>query len=120
MKLPMKHRSLRLAVVASFAALLTLAAATPIAAQQAADSGATAADSGAAASGAQAGAASATAPGPRLPQWLPSFEPSLAERSNTLRLLAPAPAPAPANHTFVISTLALVIIVVIATILVVK
>jgi hypothetical protein len=61
MKLPMKHRSLRFAVVASVAALLTVAAATPGAAQQAADSGRTVE-----ASAVQSGSASAPLPGPRL------------------------------------------------------
>jgi hypothetical protein len=42
MKLQMKYRTSRLVVVASFAAVLTAAGATPTAAQQVADSGATA------------------------------------------------------------------------------
>ncbi len=99
------------------AAVLSAAAATPTAAQQAsqpavqqpASSGVTGE-----ACAAQVGAPSAPLPGPRLqPEWA-RVEPAIADRSTT-----PRPVPPAGNHTIVISTLALVLIVVIATILVV-
>jgi hypothetical protein len=106
MKLPVKFG---LAVVVSLV-LLTVAAATPTAAQQAASP-----EAPAETSAVQAGSPSAPLLGPRLPPEMRGLEPStIGDRSVT----AP-PVAAARSNTIVISTLSLVLIAVIVTILVV-
>jgi len=137
MRWPLKHRPFRFAVGASFAALLTVAAAGPTVAQQADSSKSTAqADSGLrqthASSAAElaaliltsrqstTGAAQTTSPssplpGPRLQPEIRGVEPNIAQPEAFGQ-----PAPAGRNHTIILSTLAIVLIAVIVTILVVK
>jgi hypothetical protein len=102
---------LALVLVAGF----SVAAATPLAAQQEVQQEGQQAASATveAPSAAPVGAPVAPLPGPRLsPEW-PRVQPSAAERNATAR---PAP---PAQNTIVISTLALVVIVVLAVLLLV-
>ncbi len=137
MRFPLKHRPFRFAVAASCAALLTLAAASPTVAQQAASSKTTAqADSGLQqtqpsnaaqlaaliltslpSTTAEAQTASPSAPlrGPRLQPEVRGIEPIIAQPDALAR-----PAAMAKNNTIVISTLAIVLIAVIVTILVVK
>jgi hypothetical protein len=130
MKLGLRYRPLRPALVASFAVLLTVAAASPTVAQQTAGSWTTAAaDSGvrripaalnltavpSTAAATPTTAQQSVLPGPSLRPVVRGVEPRIAQPNALVR----SPAPAQKN-TIVISTLALVLIAVIVTILVIK
>jgi disulfide bond formation protein DsbB len=110
----MMHRSSTAGLVALIlVTVLSAAAATPTAAQEAAQQAPGSVATVEEASTVPVAAPSAPLPGPRLsPEW-PRVQPSAAERHATAR---PVP---PAQNTIVISTLALVVIVVLAVLLLV-
>jgi hypothetical protein len=137
MRFPLKHRPFRFAVGASFAALLTIVAASTAVAQQADSAKTTAqADSSlqrthvssaaelaaliltslpSTTGAAQPASPSAPLRGPRLQPEVRGVEPGIAQPDALAQ-----PAAMGSNHTIVISTLAIVLIAVIVTILVVK